>query len=117
MPKVRTTITIDEAVLADWRRIATLQRTSLSSLVNEWLGDLSDSARYKALQIHQSGVETRSRIQEINTALGVLQEGYQAAINVKRGSGTDRASAGRVPLPPSCNTGGKLPKDKGGKRA
>ena len=117
MPKVRTTITIDETVLDDWRRIATLQRTSLSSLVNEWLDDMSESARYKALQVQQNAAATRSRIQEINTALGVIQEGYQAATRTKKGSGADRASAQRVPLPPSCNTGGKLPKDNGGKRA
>ena len=117
MPKVRTTISIDESVLVDWQSIARIQGTSLSSLVNEWLFDLTDSARYQAVRVHQDGSNKRSRIKEINMTLAMLQEGYEAAINQAKGSGSDRASAQRVPLPPSCNTGGKLPIGRGGKRA
>lgn len=116
MPKVRTTISIDESVLDDWQSIAKLQGTSLSSLVNEWLDDLSESARYKALRVHQGDEDTRAAIAEINAALSVVQEGYLQAIG-KKGSGSDRASAQRVPLPPSCNTGGKLPTGRGGRSA
>lgn len=117
MPKVRTTISIDESVLGDWQSIAKMQGTSLSSLVNEWLLDLTDSARYQALRVYQDGSKKRSRIKEINMTLAMLQEGYEAAISQAKGSGSDRASAQRVPLPPSCNTGGKLPKGAGGSRA
>lgn len=123
MPKVRTTLTIDQDVLLAWQKIARTQRTSLSAAVNEWLEDTQEAAQYKAFQVHVQGQNVRDRVSEITAALTVVQEGYANVIQGSKlggsGSRDGKRSAARDPLPPSppsCNTGGKLAKQARGSR-
>ena len=53
MPKVRTTLTIDDTLLEALQASAKLQGVSLSSLVNDWMADTLESVQYYSLRIAQ----------------------------------------------------------------
>ena len=114
MPKARTTLSLDAVTIERWQRLARLQRTSLSAVVNEWLDDTYEAAEYKAVRIYSGGDDVRQRVAELTTALAVVSEGYQAVNRAKEGRASGMRSARPDALsPPSCNTGGKLPKGVG----
>jgi Arc/MetJ family transcription regulator len=117
MPKVRTTITIDEAVLAEWQSIARLQRSSLSSAINDWLLDTSEAAFYAAHRMHENGEFTKEVVDKLLVDLAVLSEGHQAVDKAKKGASGGALARRSPPTPPSCNTGGKFKQDAGVRRA
>lgn len=114
MPKVRTTLTLDDDILAEWQNLARIQRASLSSTINDWLADTFQAAEYKALQVYAQSENVRQRVNEITTALSVVEEGYAQVKTL--GTGARPAGGRSKPVPPSCNTGGKLPTAKGAGR-
>lgn len=121
MPKVRTTLTIDQDVLARYQEMATLQGESLSATVSTWLDVTSDSAHFLAQQVATVKRSPRQAHAAARLAetFNVMEEGFRQSAQAGRGGrapvgagGEVRASAtaGARPIPPSCNTGGKVPK-------
>lgn len=117
MTKVRTTITIDAAVLEHWQSIARLQKQSLSSAINDWLLDTSEAAFYAAHRMHETGELTREVVDQLLVDLAVLKEGYEAVNKAKAGSSGGALARRSTPISPSCNTGGKFKPDTGVRRA
>jgi len=122
MAKIRTTLTIDESALDRYKRMAELQRESLSSTVSAWLETSADSAEMLARRIAaaKASANPARAIKELTATLQAGEEGYSTVKQIaKRGPAdrAERATSGRPgPIPPSCNTGGKVPeRTKGGR--
>lgn len=118
MAKIRTTLTIDEDVLARYQAIAQIQDESLSSVVSSWLKHTVEGAELLGLQINKikSSLIPAQAASEMAATLEVLQERYAGTIfrvngEVWRDGGALRQRGGSGPqdrpIPPSSNTGGK----------
>lgn len=126
MAKVRTTLNLDEEVVLLWQEIAHREGASLSSCVNGWLRQVYPAADALASVIDEDRQATQARLAHISSAVQAANEIYANAAQVARAvhpsPGRKRAGGGRTeargqsadrPTPPSCNTGGKLPKRGG----
>lgn len=113
MTKVRTTITIEADLLSRWKKVAELQKSSLSSAINDWLEDTFEAAFYAAHRIHESEAHTRETVDKFLVDLAVLNEGHQAVNKARTGSSGGARARRSTPPPPSCNTGGKFKTDAG----
>ena len=117
MPKIRTTITIDDAVLARYQRAADQQGESLSRTISGWLEASAEGAEQVAMQIQrvkQSPTPGKAA-QRLSELLAVVGEGYEQAVppagRQRPQSALARDARGRpVADPPACNTGGKVPR-------
>lgn len=107
MAKTRCTLNLDEEVVDSFQWCARLQGISLSACVNHWLASTSEAAQYLAGRVCAERDAPAQVASEINTGLEVLREGYA-------GGAIGQARAARIAppelSPPSCNTGGKLPR-------
>ena len=113
MPKVRTTLTIDDTLLEALQASAKLQGVSLSSLVNDWMADTLESVQYYSLRIAQERGNVQKAVRQINVGLDLMREGYEQAHQAGRAGAGKRSAAPARPSPPSCNTGGKVPNGRG----
>ena len=115
MTTTRTTITIDSHVLSLWREVSKIQGASLSSVISDWLEDTVEAAQYKAISIHAQSRKVKDVTQRMVVSLRTVEESYAAAMGragAKPQAERDLAPA-RPPRP--SNTGGKLPKQQGGR--
>jgi hypothetical protein len=119
MPKIRTTLTIDQDVLARYQRAADHQGESLSRTISGWLEASAEGAEQVAMQIHRvkNSARPQRAAERMTELLKVVSEGYDLAVDVPAGGqavteGGQARAARRTPPtghPPSCNTGGKVP--------
>lgn len=112
MPKIRTTLTIDQDVLARYQRFAELQGESLSATVSGWLDTSVESAELLAVQIAKVKRSTNPAraARSLAQSLQIVEDGFAQSIG--QGSGTSAEVRGAGAAPPSCNTGGKVPKTR-----
>lgn len=110
----RVSVPIAPEVHAVFKRLSDATGRSLGSVVAEWLADTSQSAALVAEKFEQVRGSTRLVSAELHAyALGMADESGEvirrvkaAAVEGTRGRGVAAAAA----VPPSCNTGGKVPK-------
>jgi hypothetical protein len=119
MPKVRTTITIDQDLIARYQRSAELNRISLSAEINTWLLQVVQASEFVAELGERSKAKGMSYIADMITALQVAQEQAEEAVTKAHATATaELATRARSrALPPSSNTGGKGPTRTKGKQA
>lgn len=117
--KIRLTISVTPEVHAAFSRLAKAGNMSIGGAMGEWMGDTLEGVEYLASTMERARAAPNLVMKEIHAyALGLADEtgqlmrdlaekGRQArrAPVAKRGRG---AVASLVP--PSCNTGGKVPK-------
>ena len=139
---IRLTITVTPEVHAAFDRLAKASGTSMSRCMGEWLGDTLDAIEYTATLVEKARAAPKMVMKEVHAyALGLADETGavlqalranpalksipEARAEVSGGGGAvgegapgARARRAGAPIPPSCNTGGKVPqKDskRGGK--
>jgi len=123
----RLTITVSEEVHDVFKRMAKASGTSLSRCMGEWLADTIDGAAFVAQKMEEARAAPRMVAREMHAyALGLADETQSLIKAVKhKAAQTDRAAHGKrsaaaagrseTPIPPPCNTGGKVPPGKGKK--
>jgi hypothetical protein len=119
MPKVRTTITIDQEALSRYESMAKVSGDSLSSFISDWLMVTSDAAQDLAIRIRKvkDSPEPVAAAKRLIEALRVVEEGFESSMHQLgrgRGAVAGQPSGGTPPppAPPSCNTGGKVVKTR-----
>ena len=125
---IRLTISVTPEVHATFERFAKAAGMSLGRAMGEWLGDTVEAAELLAHQLERARAAPKLAIREMHSfALGLADDTGDLMKQMTAKGKADRASVhaqrapvtGRLPIPPSCNTGGKLPgrstpKRKGG---
>ena len=122
---IRLTISVMPEVHETFQRLAKASSVSIGRSMGEWLGDTIEGVQYLALTMEKARSAPKAAIREMHAyALGLADEtgAMMDKIRAKgvadRASGTalagtsDRAATLPLPIPPSCNTGGKLPQNK-----
>lgn len=118
MPKVRTTITIDQEALARYESMAKVAGDSLSSFISDWLTVTTDAAQDLAVRIRRvkDSPEPVAAAKRLIEALRVVEEGFESSmVRVGGGRGSVAVEPADTPptaAPPSCNTGGKVNKTR-----
>lgn len=129
---IRLTITVTPEVHAAFERLAAASGTSMSRCMGEWLGDTLEAVQYTATLVEKARQAPKLVMREVHAyALGLADEtgavlhairsgspianlpssyeqvraGVGAAADSPEGGG-GRSDSG---VPPSCNTGGKVP--------
>jgi hypothetical protein len=91
---------------------------SISRAMGDWLGDTLDAALYMADAMEKAREAPAMVARQIHAyALGVTDETGRLLEEISR-KGRRAATMGRgptaaPPVPPSCNTGGKVPPSRG----
>lgn len=120
----RVSVPVDAELLETFQRLAKARSISTGKAMAEWLQDTSDAAQFMAETMEKARAAPRLVAQELHAyALGLGDETGQLLKSIRekgRATATPRpASAGPVGegvgLPPPCNTGGKVPKNRQGK--
>ena len=138
---IRLTITVTPEVHAAFDRLAKASGMSMSRCMGEWLGDTLDAIEYTATLVEKARAAPKMVMKEVHAyALGLADEtgavlkalrensdlasipSASEVVKAARAGGVTapggRADRSGGPVPPSCNTGGKVPqKDskRGGK--
>jgi hypothetical protein len=122
---VRVSVSVSPEVYETYKRLAEAGSMSMSRAMGEWLGDTIEAAQFMAEKMEQARAAPKMVMREMHAyALGLADETGDLLNRVRaEGSKARRAAAGsasagpadvrRDPVPPSCNTGGKVPKPKG----
>ena len=117
---IRLTIPVSAEAHAAFTRIARATGMPVGRAMAEWMDDTLDAAQYLAETLEKAREAPRLVAQQLHAyALGVADETGQLLKQVREGSKTrpGQAAAGRDAagslIPPSCNTGGKVPQRKG----
>jgi hypothetical protein len=117
---IRLTITVTPEVHAAFERLSTASGMSMSKCMGEWLGDTLDAVEYTANMVEKARAAPKIVMKELHAyALGMADE-TQALLKTMRhkvgaegGNDGKRSAADRLgSVPPSCNTGGKVPLGK-----
>ena len=122
---IRLTISVTPEVHETFQRLAKASGASIGRAMGEWLGDTIEAAQYVALTMEKARAAPKAAIREMHAyALGLADETGAMMDQIRSKGAADRASvaakavakdraATPSPLiPPSCNTGGKLPQNK-----
>ena len=127
----RVSVPVTAEVLVVFERLAKAGNTSTGRAMAEWLGDTIEAAEFMASTMERARAAPKVVMREMQAyALGLADETGELMRNLaKKGeadrskravrTGGDALAAPEVltafPVPPSCNTGGKVPQ-KGAKR-
>nr|CRY96483.1 hypothetical protein [uncultured prokaryote] len=132
----RVSVPVTAEVLAVFERLAKAGNMSTGRAMAEWLGDTVEAAEYMASTMERARAAPKVVMREMHAyALGLADETGELMRNLAKkgesersrravGSGGVAPAAPEVPaaspIPPPCNTGGKLPRktknnDKGTK--
>jgi len=124
---IRLTITVTPEVHAAFERLSAASSMSMSKCMGEWLGDTLDAVEYTANLVEKARAAPKMVMREVHAyALGLADEtgSLLASMKAKGGAAGGKAkpdAGGAAPIPPPCNTGGKVPSGKrsarGGKSA
>lgn len=132
--RIRTTISLDPEVHAIFVRMADAAGTSVSRCMGDWLADTADGAQFVALKMQEARQAPKTVMREMQAAVRGLQDEVDATLTQIRkgppghqpGSAQQQArnglagrqavqpaarQAARQGLPPSSNTGGKVPQE------
>lgn len=119
----RVSVPISPEALDAFERLAKAGNMSTGKAIATWLDDTIDAVEYTANTMERARAAPKQVMAEIHAyALGLADEtgDLLAKIRAKgkgdaKGAGAcDSARSGAVP--PSCNTGGKVPNGQGAKR-
>ena len=123
----RVSVPVSAEVLEAFQRLAKASNTSTGRAIAEWLSDTVEAAQFMAAKMEQARSAPKAVMREMHAyALGMVDETStlmrqitekgKAARAVAPGQAQDGTGAtvraAATPAPPSCNTGGKLPKAK-----
>ena len=126
---IRLTIPVSVEVHDTFKRIAKASKMPIGRAMAEWLGDTIDAAEFVAQTMEKARIAPRLAVQELQAyALGLADETGDVLAKMRQKGTQDRkAAAAGVPvgsalagpkggtaaaagsIPPSCNTGGKVP--------
>lgn len=136
--RIRLTISVTPEVHATFSRLAQATSQSLGSTMGEWLSDTMDAADHTAGLVERARAAPKEVMREVHAyAMGLADETgtLMRSMGVKGGTPVQLAAAGigsaaaalsrgrgaADALPPSSNTGGKVPLAKrqkqGGRRS
>ena len=116
----RVSVPVTEEVLQVFQRLAAASGMSTGKAMAEWLADTIEAAEYMAQTLERARAAPKVVVREMHAyAMGLADETGELMRDLARksaadragarASGAPRASTGEPPIPPSCNTGGKLP--------
>lgn len=122
----RVSVPVSEDVLVVFQRLAKVGNMSTGRAMAEWLADTVEAAEFMASTMERARQAPKQVIREMHSyALGLADETGELMKKIRAKGEADRAGARAseapgngpdgLPIPPSCNTGGKLPKYRGGK--
>lgn len=116
----RVSVPVSAEVLEAFQRLAKAGNMSTGRAMAEWLQDTIDAAKFMAETMEKARAAPRLVAQELHAyALGlgdetgqllrqIREKGRETPKGVGRQAGAGPGALGG-PLPPSCNTGGKVP--------
>ena len=116
---IRLTISVTPEVHAAFERLSSASGMSMSRTMGEWLEDTLDAVQYTATMVEKARAAPKVVMREMHAyALGLADETGSLLDKVRLESGkaaaarpAQRTAGNSVPLsPPSCNTGGKVPR-------
>lgn len=121
---VRLTIRVPRDVYDTFSSIAGSMNTGIGRAMAEWLNDSSDAAKLIAAKLEEARSAPLLVAREMHAyALGLADETRQVLQTVRENSRKQRTAkqpsgdrpdgASGGPIPPSCNTGGKVPSARG----
>ena len=116
----RVSVPVTEEVLQVFQRLAAASGMSTGKAMAEWLADTIEAAEYMAQTLERARAAPKVVMREMHAyALGLADETGELMRQIAkkseadraggRASGAPHAGTGGLPIPPSCNTGGKLP--------
>ena len=122
----RVSVPVSSEVLTVFERLAAAGNMSTGRAMAEWLADTVEAAEFMASTMERARQAPKQVIREMHSyALGLADETGELMKKIRAKGEADRAGARAseapgngpdgLPIPPSCNTGGKLPKYRGGK--
>lgn len=117
----RVSVPVTDEVLQVFQRLAAASGMSTGKAMAEWLTDTVEAAEYMAQTLERARAAPKVVMREMHAyALGLADETGELMRQIAkkseadraggRASGAPHAGTGGLPIPPSCNTGGKLPK-------
>lgn len=107
---VRLTITVTPEVHETFQRFAKAAGMSLGRAMGEWLGDTVEAAEFTATKMEQARAAPKIVMREMHAyALGLADETGHLMNKIREKGVAERSGAARGSLPPSSNTGGKVP--------
>jgi len=119
----RVSVPVSAEVLEAFQRLAKAGNMSTGRAMAQWLEDTIDAAQYMAQTLEKARAAPKQVMAEIHAyALGLADETGDLLAKVRaKGRAPGPSATGLQPgasgtgaqIPPSCNTGGKLP---GGRR-
>jgi hypothetical protein len=118
----RVSVPVSAEALEAFQRLAKAGNMSTGGAIAQWLDDTLEGVAYMAATMERARAAPKLVAQELHAyALGLADETGELIQKVRamglggKGAGIARATAhlhGQPePIPPSCNTGGKLPKN------
>ena len=121
--RIRLTIPVTAEVHAAFKRLAAAGSMSTGRAMADWLADTIEAVEFMASTMERARAAPKQVIQEMHAyALGLTDETGALMKQLREKGAADRAGASAAaheglsgPIPPSCNTGGKVPQ-KGAKR-
>jgi hypothetical protein len=121
LPNIRLTITVSPEVHQAFKRLSEARSMSISRTMGEWLDDTLDASLYLAEMVEKAREAPRLVAQQLHAyAHGLADESGKLLEQVMADSRTRQVHAKRAPavpggrsIPPSCNTGGKVPPKPG----
>jgi len=118
---VRLTISVTPEVHAAFERLSAASGLSMSRCMGDWLGDTLDAVEYTATMVEKARAAPKQVMREVHAyALGLADETGSILQSMRAGKGRPERSAAASAarsrptaglIPPSCNTGGKVPQE------
>jgi hypothetical protein len=115
----RVSVPLDAETLAVFQRLGKAGNMSTGGAIAEWLRDTIEAAEFMAGKMEQARAAPKVVMREMHAyALGLADETGALMRQLAEKGAADRAAGGKrsaptpiaAHVPPSCNTGGKLPK-------
>jgi hypothetical protein len=120
-PKLpRVSVPLDAETLAVFQRLGKAANQGTGSAIAEWLRDTIEAAEFMASKMEQARAAPKVVVREMHAyALAMADETGQLMRDLAEKGKEDRAAASKrsaarpvpSPIPPSCNTGGKVPRE------
>lgn len=115
----RVSVPLDAETHAVFQRLGNAGNMGTGAAIAEWLRDTLEAAEFMAAKMEQARAAPKVVMREMHAyALGLADETGELMRSIAAKGEADRAAvrAQRTrpdasPIPPSCNTGGKLPRE------